>query len=456
MSQSRTTLTGDGSAASHGGLSPTDEEQRLLDLLQDRRWWDEQAKKRGFRKVGLEKAELTPSGVVITLTLDGQDSLKDLEKKHDLLRVILDVRDEDLTDLSPSGRASRVLLSVRTRYITDELDMYWHPGITTLGRDTVTGEEVDVPSYERLLVGGTSGSGKSWSMRPLMARAVVHPQEELAGFIDGKGEESAPWQGICPCATTDEEIVEAIEREHALMERRGRINKEKGRSVWNLNEGPRRLLVIDEGYSVLRALEEEDKRRGRLSRDEARGEGEYDPLALDATSVMRKITELSSQGRSREIVLLWMTQNPLRSGRDTGISSAIRANFDYSFCLRVNTPANTEAVLGSGFNAEPHALPRGTRFRGYGYLNVHGSNLIRTWTVTNEMVSLLAYPDHGRGRWPRDVALKALRAQPGVLWTPELLASQTGCGRKQALCFLRSFSREGLVKAEGGRFRLTT
>jgi hypothetical protein len=111
-------------------------------------------------------------------------------------------------------------------------------------------------------------------------------------------------------------------------------------------------------------------------------------------------------------------------------------------------------VLGKGSGVEPHNLPKGPRFRGHGYLNTHGPNLIRTWTVTDDMVRLLAYPNHGRGRWPRDIALKALHGQPGALWTPNLLASQTGCGLKQAARFLRSFSREGLVTADSDTFRL--
>ncbi|MFE0472430.1 hypothetical protein ACFW2V_12520 [Streptomyces sp. NPDC058947] len=430
-------------------LEPTDEEQRLLDLL-TADYWDKESERRGLRGVKLHSSKLTESGVVATLELTGRDGLKELRQKHSTVRVMLDVLDNDLTDLTPGGRASKVLFSVRTRYITDELDMLWHPGITTLGRDTVTGEEVDVPRDQRLLVGGSSGSGKSWSTRALMARAVVHPDEELGHFIDGKGEESIWWRKVCKCAITHEEIIDAIEYEYAVMEERAARMQKEGTGVWNFEWGPRRLVVIDEGYSVLCAVIEEDKRRGKVPK----GEDDYVFTEGPNKSLMQKLTELSSQGRTREVILMWMTQNPLRSGDDRGITSAIRTNFDYSFCLRVNTQENTETVLGKGAGVEPHNLPRGNRFRGYGYLNTHGPNLLRTWTVTNEMIPLLAYPDHGRGRWPRDVALKTLGSQPGVLWTADLLASHTGCGRVQAGCFLRSFSREGLVSAEGERYRL--
>jgi S-DNA-T family DNA segregation ATPase FtsK/SpoIIIE len=424
-------------------LVATEEELRLLGLLTPDEWATK-APKRNIRNVTLNKAELTESGVVATLLLEGADALEDLERKHRSIRVMLDVLDEHLTDLAPGGRASKVLFAVRTRYITDELDMLWHPDITTLGRDTVTGEEVDIPRNERLLVGGASGSGKSWSTRALMARAVVHPDEKLACFIDGKGEEATVWRGVCPCAVEHEEIIDAIEEAHAEMLRRRDLLAAENLSVWNASLGPRLLYVIDEGQAVLQAVELEDK-----IRKSRRGDEDYEP---DKT-VMQKLVELSSQGRSRDVILMWMTQNPLRSGSDRGITSAIRANFDYGLCLRVNTPENTETVLNAGSGVEPHNLPKGTRFRGHAYLNVHGRNLLRTWTVTDDMVRLLGYPNHGRGMWPRDVALKTLHGQPDALWTPDLLASHTGCGRVQANRFLRTFSREGLMVADGDKFR---
>lgn len=430
-------------------LAATDEEQRLLDLLTPD-YWAKEAPKRGLRGVGLKSAELTESGVVATLVLDGRDDIDDLFAKRKGIRSLLDVLDTDLTDITPGGRASKVLLAVRTRYITDELDMLWHPGITTLGRDTVTGEEVDVPRDQRLMGGGASGSGKSWSVRSLMARAVIHPNEELGAFIDGKGEESIFWRDICTCAITNEEIIETIEDEHDRMEQRAALMQKKGTGVWDFDWGPRRHVVVDEGYSVLCAVVEEDRRRGKAPK----GEDAYEFTDGPDKSVMQKLTELSSQGRSREVILMWLTQNPLRTGDDRGITSAIRSNFDYGFCLRVNTPQNTDTVLNAGSGVEPHKLPRGPRFRGHGYLNAHGPNLIRTWKVTNEMVRLLGYPNNGRGLFPRDVALKALRAQSDAVWTPSLLASQLGSGTKQASCFLRSFAREGLMTGDGEHFRL--
>lgn len=431
-------------------LKSTDEELRLLDLLQPA-WWEVEARKRGFRGISLTNASLTESGVVATLQFDGRDALVDLERGHQKIRAMLDILDTDLSDISPSGRSSKVLFAIRTRYITDELDMFWHPGITTLGRDTVTGEEVDVPRNERILVGGASGSGKSWSTRSLMARAVVLPDEELAWFIDGKGEEATVWRGICRCAVAHEEIIEAIESAHAMMEDRAAQMAKLGLSKWDFQLGPRKLIVIDEGYSVLCAVIEEDKRRGKAPKNQ---DEEYTFQEGPDKPVMQKLTELSSQGRSREVILMWMTQNPLRTGDDRGITSGIRSNFDYSFCLRVNTPQNTTTVLGDGSGVEPHTLPRGTRFRGHGYLNVHGRNLIRTWTLTDDMVRLLSFPQNGLGQFPRDVALRTLRAHSSGLWTPELLASWTGAGTKQAACFLRSFAHEGFVKPEGEHFRV--
>lgn len=431
-------------------LVATEEEQRLLDLLSDEEWWDRECKQRAIKDVRCLGAQLTESGIVFELDLYGQWDLDDLERKHGVLRAMLDVLGADLTDLTPGSRGSKALFSVRTRYITDQLDMLWHPGITTLGRDTVTGEEVDVPRQERLMVGGSSGSGKSWSTRSLMARAVVHPDERLAGLIDGKGEEATYWRGVCPTFVSHESIIEGIESAWDEMERRRVILETEKLGMWTPELGPRLLYVIDEGQAVLSAIEQEDK--ARKSRKFLDAE---DALEGPEKTVMQKLRELSSQGRTREVIIMWMTQNPLVSGDGRGVTSEVRANFDYALCLRVNSRTNTAVILGDECGVKPHKLPRGKRFRGYGYLNTHNRNLIHTWTVTNEMIPLLAYPDCGRGHWPRDVALKVLQSQPKTLWTPALLASHTGCGADQARRFLRSFSSEGAMRAEEGAFRLT-
>ncbi len=431
-------------------LSATEEEQRLLDLLEPK-WWKEESAGRGVRGVSLKGAELTESGVVATLSLDGLDNIGHLRTRHESVRAMLDVFTLDLSDFAPGDRASEVLYSVRTRYVTDDRDMFWHPGITTLGLDTVTGEEVDVPRDQRLMAGGASGSGKSWSTRALMARAVVHPDEQLAGFIDGKGEESTRWKGVCPCFVGDEGAIEGIESAYDAMMNRRDILLAENKSEWLASMGPRLTYVIDEGAAVVQAVEQEDKRRNRKA---GRQNSEDDGPQEEGVTVMQKLERLSSQGRSRWVTLLWQTQNPLRSGDGRGITSAIRTNFDYGFCLRVNTPENTVTVLNEGSGVEPHKLPRGDRFRGHGYLNTHGPNLIRTWTVTDEMIGLLAYPDHGRGHYPRDIALKALSSRPDLTWTGDLLASVTGCGEQQANRFLRSFTQEGLMMSDGGGFRL--
>ena len=59
-------------------LVATEEELRLLELMTPD-YWDPQAVKRGLRGVKLASAELTESGVVGTLTLDGRDTLKELK-----------------------------------------------------------------------------------------------------------------------------------------------------------------------------------------------------------------------------------------------------------------------------------------------------------------------------------------------------------------------------------------
>ncbi|MER6605888.1 hypothetical protein ABT282_08230 [Streptomyces sp. NPDC000927] len=365
-------------------IIPTEEEVRLLKSFSSDHWASRMRKLR-ILGVDIESASVTKSGVVAVATLDGQTPLDELKKKANKIRVILDVKDSDLIDINPGGRSSRVTISVRTRRATDGMDMLWHPGITSLGVDTVTGEEVHFPWNQRILIGGSSGSGKSWSGRSLITRAIVDPHHIVSCFVDGKGDDANIFSGVAPTAVTDEEIIDAIETEHAVMLSRKKIIAREGLSKWNLNLGPRRIFFIDEGQKVLSVVRMEDIRRKRPRREDE----EYPPDS-DDVPVERKLEDLSSQARSREIILIWATQNPIMGASAPGITSMIRANFDYSFCLRVAGRNNTDTILGSESGVYPHLLPREDWVRGHGFLNTHNENLIKTWEVTDEAIRSLA------------------------------------------------------------------
>src|SRR5690606_7000978 len=115
-------------------LTPTDEEERLLEQLTPE-WWTAN----GMKDVLITRSEMTR---------------EKLEDKRDRLRLILDVEDDHPLVILPGGRARRAKLAVRTRRVTEEMDMLWHPGRRGLGADSVTGETVDIPFTSQLQVSG--------------------------------------------------------------------------------------------------------------------------------------------------------------------------------------------------------------------------------------------------------------------------------------------------------------
>jgi hypothetical protein len=234
--------------------------------------------------------------------------------------------------------------------------------LMSLGTDTETGAEVLVQFDERLLITGASGTGKSWSSRPLMAHA--HLRGELL-LLDGKGEEANIWRHVCQCATDTEEVVDAIDYAHAVMTERKKDMARRGISVW---DGEQLTVNIDEGQVILATLASLGKRKAEIK---------------------QKLVELSSLGRSRGVVLWWQTQYGVTSGAAPGIDNLIAANMLQRFSLRVANGTHALVALDDCAYYEPQQIPDDRSFRGHGYLKGYGPTLIRTWTMNDAAVKAL-------------------------------------------------------------------
>jgi len=231
-------------------------------------------------------------------------------------------------------------------------------GLMSIGVNTETGEPVHVQFDERLLVCGASGTGKSWSTRPMLAHA--HLNGDLI-MIDGKGEEANVWRSACRVAVEAEEIEQAIDAAHAEMNERKQIMSVRGISVW---DGPQLTVFVDENQVVLSLISAD---KGRLQR----------------------YRELSSLGRSRGVVLWLATQKPTMSGTAPGIDSMMAGNFLNRFSLRVATEQEARTALDDCAHYEPNKISDDRAMRGHGYWKGYGSALIRTWTMDDAAVRRL-------------------------------------------------------------------
>lgn len=362
------------------GLPPTREEEGYLSRL-DPSYWNAHADRHGLGGLTPLTPRLTDSGLTCLLNLSGTKwTTASVANRKDSVAVLLDVTAGTPVQVLPGPTGSVAELAVRSRRATDLMDMMWRPGITSLGVDTVTGKEVHVPVESRLLMAGASGAGKSWSLRPLMARDVVDPDVDPY-FLDGKGEEAAMWDGILHIAVEDSEIVSRIEEVYDDMMSRGALMRKNALSVWDVRLGPVKTIYVDEGRVVLSILVRYDKwmaKQGQLDG----GNGPDKP-------VVEKLLDISGMGRSRGIVLNWATQYPVTTGDNPGIDRQMNVNIDDRFCLRVKTKQQAQVVLDDDAWFGPHLIAAAKETRGHGYLGEHLPNLVRTWTVTDNMVRAL-------------------------------------------------------------------
>ncbi|MFH9668939.1 ATP-binding protein [Streptomyces globisporus] len=347
------------------------EERQLMERL-DPVYWVEHAPDRGLSGTVTTPPTMEPGGIRCEIRLDGTWTVKTLGDKADSVRALLGARTALRVRITSASRGGWAVVSLATRSAAAGVSSLWTPDriptdplMMSLGLDTETGDEVLVPFDERLLVSGASGTGKSWSFRPLIATAHLRGDVVL---IDGKGEEANIWENVCRVAVEADEITTAVDDGHAEMTRRKHDMKKRGISVW---DGRQLTVVIDEGQVIL-ALIQRDKDR------------------------LQRLIELSSLGRSRGVVLWWATQYPLTDGAAPGVHKLIAPNLLTRFSLRVAGTTQAQVALDDCAHYAPHQIPDGREYRGHGYLKGYGPRMLRTWTLDDTGV----------------------RALPKSIWTP--------------------------------------
>ncbi|MFD6415848.1 ATP-binding protein [Streptomyces sp. NPDC060194] len=358
------------------------EERQLMERL-DPSYWVQHAPDRGLTGTVTTPPAIEPGGIRCEIRLDGTWTVKSLADKADSIRALLGARTALRIRITSASRGGWAMLTLATRSAAAHVSSLWtpdripaDPSVMSLGLDTETGDEVLVPFDERLLVSGASGTGKSWSFRPLMATAHLRGDVLL---IDGKGEEANIWEAVCRVAVERDEIATAIDDAHAEMTRRKHDMKRRGISVW---DGPQLTVPVDEGQVVLAVI----------ARDKDR---------------LQRLIELSSLGRSRGVVLWWATQYPLTDGSAPGVHKLIAPNLLTRFSLRVAGTTQAQVALDDCAHYAPHQIPDGREYRGHGYLKGYGPRMLRTWTLDDAGV----------------------RSLPKSIWTP---APATGSGPSPA------------------------
>jgi hypothetical protein len=322
------------------------EERRLAQRL-DPSYWVQHADERGLDGTVPTPAEVTPAGLVSHVRLDGRWTPKTFRAKADEIRALLGARSDLRMEIKSGSHGDRATITLRTRSAADGIDLSgWEPG-APWGVDTVTGEPVTVPLGRRMLIAGTSGSGKSWSTRPLLADGS-EPVDHRLVVIDPKRVEAINWQHRARTAITPEEVLAVTDELVAEMHERLELVP-RGRDTIAISETrPRITVFVDEGAEVI-AMSKTPRRKGT----------EDEPGDPDWSRIMSNLRTLARMARAAEIILIWATQKPTMDSNG-GIDPQVAGQITYRAALALSTSSEARVVFGEdatekGWHA--HELP---------------------------------------------------------------------------------------------------
>ncbi len=365
------------------GLEPTPEESSILNRIET---WAARAAARKLSDVIPETPIIDASGLLIPIGFAGQWTPDKLDEQVDQVRALLAVPDKVRTQVKPGGTADRALLRVRTR--TRALDLSWSPERKGLGLDADTADVVNVRTDTRLLVAGTSGSGKSVALRVLMANALAKPHTALV-MLDLKRAEGALWRHTARVECEPEGIRGVVDELIEEMKEREIILERRGIDLWEATEEkPNIVVAVDEGAELMAEVPES----------------------------MGDLRSIARRARAAGISLWWATQKPTMTGSGPGIDSQIAGQLTTQVCLAVAGSKESRVVLGEdatgkGWHAE------NLEMGGWALVRVQGEDRapdpVRVWFMEKEHVKALP----SRKPWRRELKTSIAALSKDVLGT---------------------------------------
>lgn len=365
------------------GPKPTQEESAILNRIET---WSARAAERKLNDVIPGAPIIDESGLLIPIEFAGVWTPGRLDEQVDQVRALLAVPDKVRTQVKPGGTADRAFLRVRTR--TRDLDLTWSPEREGIGLDADTAGTIRVNTDERLLVAGTSGSGKSVALRVLLAAALAKPHAALV-ILDLKRAEGALWRHTARVENEPEGVQGVIDELIAEMKERETIMETHGIDLWEpTDERPNITVAVDEGAELMAEVP-------------------------DAIGGLRS---LARRARAAGIRLWWATQKPTMTGNGPGLDSQIAGQLTTQVCLAVAGSKEARVVLGEdatgkGWHAENLELG------GWALVRVQGEQRnpdpVRVWFMKKEDVKALP----ARKPWRREVPTSIAALSKDVLGT---------------------------------------
>jgi len=368
----------------------TAEERQLCERL-DPSYWVQHADDRGLSGTVTAPPVLTSAGVECAVRLDGKWTVKALKAADDSIRALLGAKTSTPMLIKSGPRGGWAVIVLRTRSATDGVDLTWAPG-ASWGVDMVTGEDVDVPLGNRMLIAGMSGAGKSVAARPLLEKASDGETNALV-IIDLKKVEGRLWDHRARVASTPEDVLRVVaELVEEMTERLDALPKGQATLIPTA-ELPRITVVVDEGAEVMTVVKE----------------------ALEG------LESIARMGRAPAIDLWWMTQSPTYGD---GVPRQIAKQLGDRIGLAVDSPSEARVVFGEsaqekGWKADELPKPGVALLKNA----KRKPSEIKVRFMTDEQV--IALPD--QPLWSREVspdALSLVKSAPASVDEEDLTDNQ--------------------------------
>jgi S-DNA-T family DNA segregation ATPase FtsK/SpoIIIE len=352
------------------------EERQLVERL-DPAHWVAHVDDRGLSGTVTTPPVLTSAGIECAVRLDGKWTVKTFKAAEDNVRALLGAKTSTPMLIKSGSRGGWAVIVLRTRSATDGVDLAWTPG-ASWGVDMVTGEDVDVPLGDRMLIAGMSGAGKSVTARPLLFKASDGETNALV-IIDLKKVEGRLWDHRARVASTPEDVIRVVaELVEEMTERLDVLPKGQATLVPTA-ERPRITVVVDEGAEVMTVVKEALE-------------------GLESTARM---------GRAACMDLWWMTQSPTYGD---GVPRQIAKQLGTRIGLAVDSPTEARVVFGEsaqekGWKADELPKPGVALLKN----GKRKPSEIKVRFMTDEQV--IGLPD--RPLWSREVSPDALSLVKG-------------------------------------------
>lgn len=294
--------------------------------------WGESIPKKGLRIKDKFSPRMSVSRIPVTAELKAED-------KYDVIFVVLRYTQLDaILDAVSAGDDLPEVLKWKDSYLSPK------SFVLVLGESYTGPVTVNLAHIPHILLGGSTGSGKSVLLKLLLMQALRKGAEVYIADFKGGVDFPKVWHEKCRMCFTEEDLRYTLDQLAAVLEYRKNAFKALGcPNIDAYNETteqplPRLIFACDEVAEMLGKTGADNERKKLLAQIE------------------NKLSTIARQGRAFGIHLILATQRP----DATIIPSQIRNNMDFRVCGRADSVLS-QIILDNTSAAEQ--IPKDARGR---------------------------------------------------------------------------------------------